>query len=54
MVYANRGEADKAFAWLDRTIKRGGGFAIKSNPYIKRLQADPRYVMLLREMKFVQ
>jgi TolB-like protein/Tfp pilus assembly protein PilF len=54
MVYANRGEADKAFAWLDRTIKRGGGFAIKSNPYIKRLQADPRYVRLLREMKFVQ
>jgi TolB-like protein len=54
VIYASRGEADKALAWVDRSIKSGGGTSLKSNPYIKRLQADPRYVRLLREMKFVQ
>jgi TolB-like protein/Tfp pilus assembly protein PilF len=54
MIYANRGETDKVFAWLDRSVKSGGGFSLKSNPYLKPLQADPRYVRLLREMKFVQ
>jgi TolB-like protein/Tfp pilus assembly protein PilF len=54
MIYANRGEADKAFAWLDRSVKSGGGFTLKSNPYFKPLQADPRYLTLLRKMKFVR
>jgi TolB-like protein/Tfp pilus assembly protein PilF len=54
IIYANRGDADKAFVWLDRSVKSGGGTSLKSSPYVKRLQADPRYVTLLREMKFVQ
>jgi adenylate cyclase len=51
-VYAYRGEADHAFAWLDRAYnqKDTGLRAIKSNALFKTLHGDPRYKAFLRKM----
>jgi tetratricopeptide (TPR) repeat protein len=44
-VYAWRGEADKAFEWLDRTLaEHDGGIAdLRMEPLLRGLRADPRY-----------
>jgi adenylate cyclase len=48
-VYANRGEIDQAFKWLDRAYRQHEGSlgVIKVNPFLKNLQSDPRFKQLL-------
>jgi TolB-like protein len=52
-MYAYRGDADAAFAWLDRAYRQrdGGMVESKVHPLLGSLHADPRYQALLVEMK---
>jgi len=52
-IYAYRGEADKAFEWLERAYKqRDGGLAqIKGDPLLRNIESDPRYRAFLQKMK---
>jgi TolB-like protein/DNA-binding winged helix-turn-helix (wHTH) protein/Flp pilus assembly protein TadD len=52
-VYANRGDLDQAFAWLERAYReRDTGLQdILSEPLLERVRTDPRYELLLRELK---
>lgn len=51
-VYAFRGEADKAFFWLERAyVDRDSGLAeMKGNPLLRNLQHDPRYPAFLKRV----
>ena len=52
MVYAYRGDKDKAFAWLDRALKERDPACIlvKAEPFFAKLRDDPRYAAFLRKM----
>jgi tetratricopeptide (TPR) repeat protein len=52
MIYASRGDRDRAFEWLERAYgNRDGGLTeIKSEPSFAALRGDPRYTALLRKM----
>ncbi len=52
-VYAFRGEADRAFQWLERAYSQrdGGMFLVKVDPLLKNLRSDPRFQALLRKMR---
>jgi len=52
-VFAYRGNADRAFEWLDRAFaQRDGGMAdLKNNPLLKSLQGDPRHAALFKRMR---
>ena len=52
MVYAYRGDKDKAFAWLDRAVKERDPACIlvKAEPFFAKLRDDPRYTDFLRKM----
>jgi tetratricopeptide (TPR) repeat protein len=49
LVYANRGEVDRAFKWLDRAYRQHESYlsSIKVNPLLKNVQSDPRFRQLL-------
>ncbi len=51
-VYAWRGEADRAFEWLDRALaQRDGGLSdLKLEPLLRGLRGDPRYKALERRI----
>jgi tetratricopeptide (TPR) repeat protein len=51
-VYAWRGEADKAFEWLERAyVQRDGGLsAIKTDPVLKSLWPDPRFAAIVKKL----
>jgi serine/threonine protein kinase/tetratricopeptide (TPR) repeat protein len=52
-VYAQRGEFDQAFAWLDRALRERNSFMprnLKSVQSLEPLRRDPRYAALLRKM----
>jgi tetratricopeptide (TPR) repeat protein len=51
-VYAFRGEADKAFAWLDKAVEYGdGGLAeIVPENLFDNIHADPRWLPFLRKL----
>jgi serine/threonine-protein kinase len=51
-VYAWRGEADKAFEWLDRGFDQhdGGLTFIRIDPLFAALRTDARYAALLEKM----
>jgi TolB-like protein/Flp pilus assembly protein TadD len=51
-VYAFRGEADQAFAWLDKAIEYGdGGLAeIVTENLFDKIRADPRWLAFLRKV----
>lgn len=53
-AHAWRGEADAAFAWLDKalTLHDGGMMLITYDPFLASLRADPRYAALVRRMGF--
>jgi TolB-like protein len=53
VVYAYRGELDKALAWLDRAYSQKDVelYWIKGTPGLKNLDSDPRYKAFLRKMK---
>jgi serine/threonine protein kinase/tetratricopeptide (TPR) repeat protein len=52
-VYAFRGEADRAFEWLDRAYaQRDAGLSsLKVDPLLRSLRSDPRYTALLKKMR---
>ncbi len=52
-VYAFRGEADRAFQWLERAYnQRDGGLTeMKGDPLLKNLEPDPRYAAFLKKMR---
>jgi TolB-like protein/Tfp pilus assembly protein PilF len=52
-VYAWRGEADRAFDWLDRAYaERDTSLAwyVKDDPYLNKIRGDPRHGALLKKM----
>lgn len=52
-AYAYRGEADKAFMWLDRAYQaRDPGLSgIKRSVFLQRVQKDPRFGAMVRKLK---
>jgi len=52
-VYAYRGESDKSFEWLDHayTQRDPGLPEIKTDPLLKILRHDPRFIELLKKMR---
>jgi TolB-like protein/DNA-binding winged helix-turn-helix (wHTH) protein len=52
-VYAYRGESDKSFEWLERAYKQrdAGLTEIMTDPQLKDLRRDPRYIDLLNKMR---
>ncbi len=52
-VYAFRGEADRAFEWLERAYAQHdpGCALVKGDPLLKNIERDPRYVAFLRKMR---
>ena len=51
-IYAYRGEADKAFAWLDKAIEYGdtGLAEIVTENLFDNIHADPRWLPFLRKI----
>jgi tetratricopeptide (TPR) repeat protein len=51
-VYANRGDVDAAFTWLERayTQRDGGLTFVKGDPLLASLEHDQRYVAFLTKM----
>ena len=52
-VFAYRGEADRAFEWLERAYaQRDSGLSqIKGQPHFRRFERDPRYAAFLEKMR---
>lgn len=52
-AYAFRGEADRAFVWLEQafTTRDPGLSEIKGDPLLKSLVRDPRHLSLLKRMR---
>jgi len=52
-IYSFRGEADRAFDWLNRAYdQRDSGLAfIKGDPLLTPIQRDPRYQAFLKKMQ---
>jgi TolB-like protein/Flp pilus assembly protein TadD len=52
-TYAFRGEADRAFYWLDRAYDQhdGGMFLVMVDPFLKSLKTDPRYMVVMKKMR---
>jgi hypothetical protein len=50
-VFARRGEADKAFEWLDRAwMNRDPGLRrLLTDPFIARYRSDPRFAEFCRK-----
>jgi TolB-like protein/DNA-binding winged helix-turn-helix (wHTH) protein/Tfp pilus assembly protein PilF len=50
--YAELGEDEKAFEWLDRSFREGdlGLYYLKVNPWLAPLRSDPRFQNLARRM----
>jgi TolB-like protein/Flp pilus assembly protein TadD len=53
LVYARRGDADRAFEWLDRAVDQRGSQTggLKSSPILAPLRGDPRFREILRKLK---
>jgi len=51
-IYADRGDADRAFQWLNRAYdQRDAGMRnLKIDPLLQRIREDPRYAELLKKM----
>ena len=51
-IYASRGDADRAFKWLDRAYDQQVGLSeVTSDPFFRKVESDPRFKELLRKMK---
>ena len=52
-VYSYRGEREEALKWLDRSYAQRGSslVLIKGDPFLKNIEADPRFKAFLRALK---
>ena len=52
-VYAFRGNSDLAFEWLEKAYaSRDGGLSeFKGDPFMKKIESDPRYKLFMKKMK---
>jgi adenylate cyclase len=52
LVYAARGDKDRAFTWLERAYRQrdAGMLWIKYDPLLKGLRSDPRFAALVVKM----
>jgi TolB-like protein/Flp pilus assembly protein TadD len=52
LIYANRGDADHAFEWLERGFNQrdAGMLWMKYDPLLQPLKADPRFKAILEKM----
>lgn len=52
IVYANRGDADRAFQWLERGVQQrdAGMLWMKFDPILRPLSHDPRFTAILAKM----
>jgi adenylate cyclase len=52
-LYAYKGDADRAFEWLERAyVQRDGGLTeIKGDPFLKNITRDPRYAAFMKKMR---
>ncbi len=55
-VYAFRGEADRAFEWLETAsrLRDPGVTQILGDPLLKRIENDPRFGAFLKKLKLVE
>src|SRR5882757_3336717 len=55
-VYSFRGQVEEAMHWLERAYvqKDSGLYAMKGDPLLKNLEADPRYKTFLKKMNLPQ
>jgi serine/threonine-protein kinase len=55
-VYAFRGEADRAFEWLETAsrLHDPGVTQILGDPLLKRIESDPRFAAYLKKLKLVE
>jgi len=53
VVYAGLGDHDRAFAWLDKAYdeRTRPMLSLKVNPRLDPLRSDPRFAILVRQMK---
>lgn len=53
-IYAQRGEKDRAFAYLDSawSVRDPGLAGVKTDPWLQPLRSDPRFAALLQRMNF--
>jgi TolB-like protein/DNA-binding winged helix-turn-helix (wHTH) protein/Tfp pilus assembly protein PilF len=51
-LYASRGEVDQAFSWFDRAYQQHDSnlLGAKVDPFLKNVQSDPRFTVLLTKM----
>jgi tetratricopeptide (TPR) repeat protein len=51
-IYADRGDANQAFHWLDRAYRQrdAGMRNLKIDPWLRGVRDDPRYAELLKKM----
>ena len=50
-AYAWRGDADRAFAWLERDHEQRVGLSdVKADPLLRKIRGDPRHTALLKKM----
>src|SRR6185503_3611748 len=52
VIYAYRGDADRAFEWLEKAYAlRDGGLAeMKGEPLLRSIEKDPRYSAFMKKM----
>jgi TolB-like protein/Flp pilus assembly protein TadD len=52
-IEAYRGEIDSAFAWLERArVQHDSGLGeLKNDPFLRKLEADPRYARFLHKVR---
>jgi tetratricopeptide (TPR) repeat protein len=52
-IYASRGDADRAFEWLDRAHNQRDTALVffKGDPLLNNLERDPRYHVFLKKMR---
>jgi serine/threonine-protein kinase len=50
-VYAWRGEADAAIAWLERAVVDGTALALDVNPFLRRIRDDPRFAAVVAKTR---
>jgi hypothetical protein len=55
LLYAARGEKERAFEWLDKTLQKGSGGVrsynrmIRYDPMLDPLRSDNRFAALLKQ-----